>query len=122
MSSERHIQAAIRVALGGRDVVLWRNETGTTVPVTLDELKACKKNPELLDKLIARGLLSYGLCKGSSDLIGIRKDGRFVGIEVKTAKGRLRPEQERFLGLVDAYHGLSGVARSVDEAKGIIER
>jgi len=121
LPSESHIQAAIRLALGGRDVVLWRNETGAAVPCRLEELKAARKDPKVLERLIARGLVSYGLCKGSSDLIGIRRDGRFVAIEVKAERGRLRPEQERFLGLVDAYGGLAGVARSVDEARRIIE-
>lgn len=118
--TEKHIQAAIRLALGGRDVVLWRNESGSTVPCTLGELKACLEDPLLLHKLIRRGMLNYGLCKGSSDLIGLRRDGRFVALEVKTLRGRHRPEQERYVELVQSFKGLAGFVTSVEEARNII--
>ena len=120
-TTERDVQRAIRVALGGRDVVLWRNETGATVPVRLSELQACRRDPELLEKLIARGVLRYGLCEGSSDLIGMRRsDGKFVAIEVKAPTGRRRPEQKLFVELVQSFGGLAGFASSVEEAREII--
>jgi hypothetical protein len=40
----------------------------------------------------------------------------FTSIEVKTATGRLRPEQQQWLDAVQAAGGIAGVARSVDEA------
>ena len=59
--------------------------------------------------------------KGAADLIGIIKpSGRFLAIEVKTARGRLRPEQANFLRLVKAFGGVAGVARSVEEAHAIV--
>ena len=37
-------------------------------------------------------------CNGVPDIIGFRKrDGLFIGIEVKTGRDRLRPEQKQFL-------------------------
>lgn len=41
--------------------------------------------------------------------------GRFVAVEVKTADGRIRPEQELFLQLVRNAGGIAFVCRSVDD-------
>lgn len=57
----------------------------------------------------------YGLCVGSSDLIGWYR-GRFVAIEVKSATGRTTIEQDRFLDAVWRDGGLAGVCRSVEDA------
>jgi hypothetical protein len=67
-------------------------------------------------------VVTYGLCVGSSDLIGyvpvtIRPEhvgqtlAVFVAIEAKTATGRLRPEQRQFLRVVQGHGGLCCVAR-----------
>jgi hypothetical protein len=72
----------------------------------------------------------YGLCKGSSDLIGWRSTtitpemvgqqlAVFTAIEVKD-RGTPTPEQLHFIAQVQAAGGLAGVARSVDEAKAIL--
>lgn len=84
------------------DVVIWRNSTG--VANTADGKKQ-----------------RFGLCVGSSDLVGI-VDGRFLAVEIKAADGRLRPEQELFLALVRRKKGFACVVRSVDEAVAAIER
>lgn len=63
-----------------------------------------------------------GLPKGFSDLFGFRKsDGRAVFIEVKTKTGRIRPEQQNFINKMRLYGALAGVARSVQDARTIIE-
>jgi hypothetical protein len=41
----------------------------------------------------------------------------FTSIEVKTATGRLRPEQRQWLDAVQAAGGVAGVARSVEDAQ-----
>jgi hypothetical protein len=126
--SESIIQRDIRLAIGGQDVVIWRNETGATVQVSRYELQALLDNvtdvafvKRILRTMLARGLISYGLCKGSSDLIGLRRgDGRFVAIEVKKPGGNRRPEQHNFINLVREFGGLAGFAENVEQAKGII--
>lgn len=125
--SEKHIQAAIRLALGGREVLLWRNESGATVQVTRGELEALLEGADdptfvkrILQLMLRRGVITYGLCKGSSDLIGLRRDGRFVALEVKAPGGRHRPEQERYVELVQSFKGLAGFVTSVEEARNII--
>ena len=107
MISEAEILRAIRLEVGGRDdVVLWRNSAGIA---------------EHTDRRGRSTKVPYGLCKGAADLIGIIKpSGRFLAIEVKTTRGKLRPEQANFLRLVESSGGVAGVARSVEEAHAIV--
>ena len=55
--------------------------------------------------------------KGSSDILGILDDGRFLAIEVKTAKGRATPDQVEFLADINKRGGLGFIARSVDDVR-----
>jgi len=75
--------------------------------------------------------VQFGLCKGSADLIGYRSIAItpdmvgttvavFLSIEVKTATGKLRPEQQQWLDAVQAAGGIAGVARSVEDALRIV--
>ena len=67
-------------------------------------------------------VITTGLPKGFPDLFGYRKsDGRIIFLEIKAAKGRLRPEQKAFLAKVQADGCIAGVARSVEEARAIIQ-
>ena len=97
VKSERNIQALILMALSEAGCLVWRQDTGAY------------KAPD-------GRLIRYGLCKGSSDVIGLAKDGRFLAVEVKTATGRVRPEQETFIAAVRRAGGRAGVARSVGDA------
>lgn len=110
--SEQEIQQRIRLALGKGPVRLWRNNTGT-----------------LMDR---QGRpVQFGLCKGSSDLIGLRSItvtpemvgqqlAVFAAVEVKAERGRVTPEQTAFIDAVNGMGGLAGVARSVEEAAGVL--
>lgn len=58
-----------------------------------------------------------GVPVGFSDLFGERKsDGKAVFIEVKTAKGRVRPEQKKFIEIMRQGNAIAGVCRSVEDA------
>lgn len=102
---EAEIQQQIRLALGSEpDLVLWRNTVGVG---TQDDGRKQR----------------FGLAIGSSDLVGILAPaGRWVALEVKSEKGRVRPEQKLFLELVRGRGGFAAVVRSVDEAKAALER
>jgi len=75
----------------------------------------------------------YGLSRrDSSDLIGLKSRiiqeedvgkivAQFVAIEVKTARGAIRPEQRDFIAMVRKLGGRAGVARSIEEARGIVD-
>ncbi len=106
--TEQQIQQQIRIACSTGNTRLFRNNTGT--------LKDSNGRP-----------VQFGLCKGSADLIGWKRVtvteemvgtqvAVFTSIEVKTATGRLRPEQQQWLDAVQAAGGIAGVARSVEDA------
>jgi hypothetical protein len=110
--SEQRIQQEIRIACSRGQTRLFRNNTGT--------LRDQHGRP-----------VSFGLCKGSADLIGYRtititpdmvgqQVAVFTSIEVKTATGRMRPEQQAWLDTVQAAGGIAGVARSVEDALRIV--
>ena len=111
--SEQEIQQQIRLQLGRGPVRLWRNNCGA-----------------LLDQ---RGqMVAYGLCKGSSDLIGLRQVvigpehlgqtlAVFSAIEVKAPRGRATTEQLAFIAAVQSLGGLAGVAKSVEDANFILK-
>jgi hypothetical protein len=112
-SDERRIQSEIQLAAsaGGGPARLWRNNTGA-----------------LKD---ARGqLVRYGLCPGSSDLIGFRtivitpdmvgqRIAVFSAVEVKD-RGKATEQQQAFINLVHQAGGMAGIARSVPDALAIL--
>lgn len=123
--TEHIIMTEIRAALARRpDVLVWRNNTGRfwTIPKQAT-CATCGSN--LLSGQGIKGAYQTvcGLGLGSADLVGVQRVGgvgRFVGIEVKTSKGRTSDDQDRWLGAVSNYGGVTGVARSVDEAMGLV--
>ena len=54
---------------------------------------------------------------GVADILGVKNDGQFVAIEVKTKKGRLSENQKAYLQKVADNGGLSFVARSIEDVK-----
>ena len=112
MPSEQQIQQQIRLTCSRGPVRLMRNNTGT--------LRDQHGRP-----------VSFGLAKGSSDLIGwktvtVTEDmigqqvAVFTSIEVKSPTGRLRPEQQQWIDAVQAAGGIAGVARSVEDAQSLL--
>jgi len=61
-----------------------------------------------------------GLPPGFSDLFGVTSGGRAVFIEVKSAAGKLTPEQENFLRQMDRLGAAAGVARSPQDVEKIL--
>jgi len=57
-----------------------------------------------------------GMPKGFSDILFIRHDGMSCFIECKIGRGKLSPEQERFIAKMQSLNARAGVARSVSEA------
>jgi len=57
---------------------------------------------------------TLGSTPGVPDIIGIWQ-GRMLGIEVKTAKGKLSVQQQRFLDAIRREGGIAFCARSVDD-------
>lgn len=109
MSLESKIQRDIRLAMGKRkDIVLWRNNVGVAM-----------HQPGQLAK---PQRVTYGLCVGSSDLIGILKpSGRFVALEVKQPGEKPTADQKLFADLVIKCGGFHRVVSSVDDAMRAID-
>ena len=100
-NAETVLQAEIMLALSQDGHVPLRNNTGAMQDKT--------------GRLVRFGVGG----KGGPDLWVICRDGMACGIEVKTPKGKVRPEQEAFLAMVRSKGGRAGIARSVEEALAI---
>ncbi len=114
MSLERDIQAQILLALSHGPTRLLRVNAGVAWQGTVIEHTQHRL-------VLARPYAIRLAAPGVSDLLGWTEGGRFVAIEVKAPRGRLTDEQAAFLDLVLRSGGLAGVARSVDDARAIIE-
>ena len=100
---ERAIQRQILVALSkefhGRGM-FWQNDTGAA------------------KSMDGKRVIRFG-CPGSPDILGCL-DGRWIGIEVKTATGKQRDTQRNFQRAIEACGGLYAVARSAEQAVEIL--
>ena len=56
-----------------------------------------------------------GCTPGVPDIVGILPGGRFLGIEVKTAKGKLSDKQAYFKEMIEKNGGLYILARSIED-------
>ena len=117
MNQETLIQRAIMLALSEADCIVWRNNTaGAYVGKVLH-----KAGDQVT--LGNSHLVQFGLCKGSSDIIGIHcPTGRFLAVEVKTKTGRASPEQIQFIEAVRSSGGIAGIARSPADALELLTR
>ena len=110
-NAETTLQQQIRLAVGiNPETRLFRNQVGS-----------------LPDPRTGR-LVTFGLARGSADLIGWRtitvtqamvgtRLAIFTSIEVKTPTGRIRPEQQAWLEAVQQAGGIAIIARSVPDAE-----
>lgn len=94
---EQLIMQEILLKIGARvDVRVWRNNTGSV-------------------KTQDGRFINFGL-KGSADIIGLLKGGRFLAIEVKSPTGRQSPDQKNFQKMIESFGGLYVLARCADDA------
>lgn len=70
---------------------------------------------------IAR-LKREGLTPGAPDLLLLRNDGWFAGMEVKAEGGRLSPEQKEWSDWLAQGMGEFAVIRSIDDAQETLQR
>lgn len=95
--SEANVMNDALLALSAAGCLAWRNNTG--------QLPDANGRP-----------IKFGLCVGSSDIIGIAPDGKFIAVEVKSAIGQPTDAQLRFINAVRARGGRAGIARCANDA------
>jgi len=133
--SEQNILRAAMLKLSQLGVTVWRQNTGQAWVGDATRISRPAVVKLLPGDVVIRGarVLHAGLCKGSSDLIGLtpvkitpdhvgRQLAVFTAVEVKNKRGRVTPEQARFLEFVTQQGGLAGVARSDDDAAAIVRQ
>ena len=115
--SEIELMRAIQIKASVDGHRLWRNNVGMGwcgQQIRVTEPAMLKVYPG--DVLIRKALpLHAGLCTGSSDLIGLSKFGRFLAVEVKTAKGRFQKDQPSFLEQIRSMGGIGLVCRTLED-------
>ena len=89
------------------------------IPSEIPGARAWRRN--VGGAMTATGFVRFGI-PGEADITGIAPNGKRIEIEVKAAGDRLRPEQERFLAMVNEAGGIGIVARDVDGAIREIQR
>ena len=121
MNAETRLQQEIMLALSQSGCVVWRNNTGQAwlgkvIHQAGDQVTLTDAHK-----------MPFGLCVGSSDIIGISPKGIFMGVEIKMPKrpgkqaGRVSKEQSDFIKGVIAAGGIAGIARSVNDALELIK-
>lgn len=104
---EQNIQRAVLDYLAHCPTVAWAQKMGVgAVRIPDDSTRGYR-------------YVTFGF-RGCSDIVGQMTDGRFLAIEVKTVRGEVTDAQQRFLDLVKSHGGVSGVVRSVDDAREVV--
>lgn len=84
---------------------------------------ACRNNSGVA-KFPGGRVVRYGVGPiggGGGDIIGCTRDGIFFSVEVKTGRDRESDAQKKWKRWVVSRGGRAGVARSVEDAIGIVE-
>ena len=97
---ENNIQALCRMEASRLGALIWRNNVG-----------------KLQDK--TGRWVTYGLCVGSADLIGIYR-GKFLAIEIKMPGKKTTKEQEIFLQAIRNNGGIAGVVHSPEDVESLL--
>lgn len=126
MASEQDTQQRIRLALSKGPVRLFRNNVAKA-------WSGSKIERQGRDVLVRNARpIQAGLAVGSADLIGWKtieitpdmvgqRVAVFASLEIKSDRGRLRPEQVVWQELTQEAGALSGVARSIPDAQAVLD-
>jgi hypothetical protein len=130
--SEKSIQNTIMLEVGKQcpRTRIFRNNTGKGVCGSRYERAARQETVTLNpgDWVVRNGrMVDFGLCHGAGDFVGWDSItitpsmaglilAVFLSIEVKDAKGAVRPEQATWANNVRAAGGKAIIARSVEDA------
>lgn len=102
VTPERIIESEILYFLRKSKIFSWKNVTGGY----FDPVR----------KIFRKQTSPYAI-NGTSDILGVLPDGKFLAIEVKSKTGRPSPEQVLFIDNVTKNGGIAFIARSVEDVK-----
>lgn len=100
---ETELQASIIDYLLLRGHYVWRNNTGVV------SSQYTRKDGTIKKRLWKAGK------RGSSDVIGVAKDGKFIAIECKIGKNKATDEQILFINNIRDHQGIAIVAYTLDD-------
>jgi len=115
INPETQIQRKIMLALSEAGCTVWRNETsgawlGKIIHKAGNQVTIANAH-----------MMVFGLAVGSSDIIGIAPNGKFLAVEIKATTGRATKEQLAFIEAVRAAGGIAGIARNEQDAINLIK-
>ena len=99
---EKVIEQHILMWLRSKGVFCWKNVTGGYFDPKIKRFRK-QSSPYAIN--------------GSSDILGILRDGRFLAIECKSKYGKATPDQLMFIERINFAGGLAFVAKSLEEVK-----
>jgi len=123
--SESQLLADILLNCSRGSVRLWRQNSGMAWQgkIVSQDHSRLVLSPYRAIKLAPEGTSDLG--GGVQVIVTEYMIGRpafiYTGIEGKFGKGRVSPEQQQFINMIHAMGGRAGVARSVEDARRIIE-
>lgn len=127
MLNESQLQKQVLVSCSGDGVRLWHNPSGSAY-----RGKVTRHGTGVI--ISHASLIKFGLCTGSSDLIGFKtieitpdlvgqKIAVFAAIELKREKGGVvSQEQKNFIEMILEHGGIAGIAKSIEEVKSLLKR
>lgn len=108
-ANEAEVQRAVLAYLRVDSRVAWANRMNT----------GAMRTP---DTETAKGRFVRFAFPGCADILGQLRDGRFLAVECKhPITGSLTVEQRAFLDRVEHFHGVAGVARSVEDVQALLD-
>ena len=126
MTPESHLERQVLLALSREETRLFRNSVAVGWVGQFDAGLSARVSAMVgarVTALVNARRNSFGLAIGSGDLIGwTTRDGVavFTSLELKAPHGTVRPEQIQWDKAVREAGGLSGIVRSVEEARGVL--
>lgn len=117
MTTESDIMRRMQVKLSTLGARLFRNNVGLAWQGKVQRFPETRYIEVHPCDIVIRNArpVHFGLCEGSSDLIGFTHKGRFLAVEAK-ASTKPTVEQVNFIGAVNWSGGVAFIAHSVDEA------
>jgi hypothetical protein len=100
---ETELQSSIIAYLLLQGHYIWRNNTGVVCSQYTRKDGVCKKRLWRAGK------------RGSSDIIGVAENGKFIAIECKIGRSKATEEQSQFIKDIQIHNGIGIIAYSLDD-------